>query len=184
MVVIGLTGRRGCGKDTAARFMQEDYGFEVLDFTRDVLAPILVNQGRPATRENLIDIAMAGRRRSHNGVWAEKLSVLIKRRTGKDFVISGIRFAEEVNVFRERFKDGFRLVAIVCEDRPRHERVVRRGTKGEAGITFDEFMETEGKETEMAINGTMRLADFVIDNNGSLKALREEVARLVKVLKR
>ena len=113
MVIVGLTGKRGCGKDTLARHLRERHGFETLDFTQDVLSPILVNRGLPVTRQNLIDVAMAGRKRSHDGIWAEKLSVLIKRRPNKDFVISGVRFVEEVKVFRQNFHRDFRLIAIV-----------------------------------------------------------------------
>ncbi len=183
MAIIGFTGKRGCGKDTASKWLESRYGFRMLDFTKDVLAPILVNQGRHVTRENLIEIAMDGRKRTHNGVWAEKLSVIMKRNSVKDFVISGIRFAEEVHVFRVNFRDDFRLVAIVCDDMSRFERVRKRGTKGEGDMSFDQFIEIEGRATESVISGTMGLADVVIDNNGTIKDLQDEIDRLAKILK-
>jgi dephospho-CoA kinase len=183
-MIIGLTGKRGCGKDTIAKRLGEKYKFVSLDFTKDVLAPLLVNQGKAVTRENLIETAMAGRRKSHNGVWAEKLSIIIKRNSGKDFVISGIRFREEVEVFNNNFLDAFKLVAVVCEDRNRYGRVRKRGTKGEAGLTFKEFMEVEEKDTERVISGTMEVADFAMDNNGTLDDLHGEIDKLVKILKR
>ena len=183
MAIIGFTGKRGCGKDTASNYLESRYGFRMLDFTRDVLAPILVNQGRPVTRENLIEIAMDGRKKSHDGVWAEKLSVIIKRNSVKDFVISGIRFAKEVEVFRANFKEDFILAAIVCDDMNRYERVRKRGTKGEGELSFEEFLKIEKKATEKVIAGTMSIADFVLDNNGTVGDLKDEVDRLAKILK-
>jgi dephospho-CoA kinase len=183
MAVIGITGKKGCGKDTAARRLQDRHAFEMLDFTKDVLAPILVKRGMPVTRENLIGIAMQGREKSHNGVWAEKISAIIRMRPGRDFVISGVRFREEVEVFKRSLKDDFRLVGIVCDDEVRYSRVKKRGTKGEADISFGEFMEMESRPTERVIPDTMSIADFVIDNNGSLDDLYAAIAGLVKILK-
>ncbi|MBN2330779.1 MAG: AAA family ATPase [Candidatus Aenigmarchaeota archaeon] len=183
MAIIGFTGKRGSGKDTASKFLETMYGFRMLDFTRDVLAPILANRGLPVTRENLIDIAMDGRKKSHNGVWADKLSVIIKRNSVHDFVISGIRFPEEVGVFRRNFGEGFRLVAIVCDDRHRYERVMKRGTKGEAGLSFDGFLQIEKRPTERVIAETMGIADFVIGNNGTIQDLYDGVSGILKILK-
>jgi len=70
-------------------------------------------------------------------------------------VISGIRFREEVEVFKKEFGGSFFLVAIVCDERLRYERVVRRERKGEASISFDEFRGVESKPTERVIGDTM-----------------------------
>ena len=183
MAIIGFTGKRGCGKDTASNYLESRFGFRMLDFTKDILAPILVNQGRSVTRENLIETAMDGRKKSHNGVWADKLSAIIKRNSVKDFVISGIRFVEEVEVFRSNFKDDFKLAAIVCDDTNRYERVRKRGTKGESDLSFEGFLEIEKRATEKVIAGTMGIADFVLDNNGTIKDLHDEVGRLINILK-
>lgn len=184
MIVVGFTGKRGCGKDTASGYLEDKHGFVMLDFTRDVLAPILVKQGKPVTRENLIDTGMEGRRKNHNGIWADKLSEIIKQGKGKNFVISGIRFREEVAVFRKNFPGLFKLVAIMCDERTRYERVKRRSTKGEAGISFEKFRETEKRPTERVIAETMKTADFSIDNNDGLDDLYSELESLMEVLKR
>jgi dephospho-CoA kinase len=182
-MIIGLTGKRGTGKDTIANYLAEKHGFSTMDFTRDVLAPILQQQGREVTRDNLIDLAMEGRKKAHNGVWAEKLSVLIRTRGPGEYAISGVRFPEEVQAFKRYFGDDFILIAVVCGDRQRYERCKKRGTKGEGDMTFEQYMEREKKPTEAAITKTMQLADYAIDNNGTPEQLFEEVDRIVKLLK-
>jgi len=183
VTVIGFTGRRGCGKDTAAAYLEERHGFRMLDFTRDVLAPELVRDRVPVTRENLIRLAMDGRKKANDGIWAEKLADIIGRGGPGSFVISGIRFRDEARVFRERFGPGFSLVAILCPDQQRYERVIRRGTKGEGSLSFAEFMAVEERPTEMAIGMAMEDADFLIDNGGTRGELQSALDRLVKVIK-
>ncbi len=180
-MIIGLTGKRGTGKDTVASYLMEKHGFNTLDFTRDVLAPELEKQGKPVTRDSLIELAMEGRRKAHNGIWAEKLCGIIK--DGRDYTISGVRFAEEVEVFRKRFGKEFVLISLVADDRARYERCRIRGTKGEGGMSFGQFMSREKKPTETAIIRTMKLADFTLDNNGTPEQLFSEVDKAVKLLK-
>jgi len=180
-MIIGLTGKRGTGKDTIANYLVEKMGFIMLDFTRDVLAPILEKQGKPVTRDNLIDLAMDGRRKAHNGIWAEKLCGTIKG--NEDYTISGVRFVEEVEVFKKRFGDHFLLVSVVADDNTRYERCRKRGTKGEGDMSFEEYMEREKKPTEVAILKTMEMADYTVDNNSTHEHLFEEVDRIVKLLK-
>lgn len=183
-MIIGFTGKRGCGKDTAAERLVSRHGFRALDFTRNVLAPILKGQGREITRDNLINLAMEGRRNAHNGVWAEKLCDVMHVMNRGDFTISGVRFPEEVEAFRKEFGSEFVLVSIVCADRIRYERSMKRGTKGEKDLTFETYMKTEEKPTEKVVSETVALADYAIDNNGTLEELYSEVDEILRLIKR
>lgn len=180
-MIIGLTGKRGTGKDTIANYLVEKHGFRMLDFTRDVLAPILEKEGKPVTRDNLIELAMEGRKKAHNGIWAEKLCDVIK--DNEDYTISGIRFVEEVEVFKKRFGYDFVLFSVVADDNTRYERCRKRGTKGEGEMSFGQYMEREKRPTEVAILRTLELADYAIDNNGTPEQLFQEVGRIIKLLK-
>ncbi len=182
-MIIGFTGKRGCGKDTAAGRLVDAHGFCMLDFTKDVLAPILRKEGREVTRENLISLAMDGRKQGDDGFWAKKLCATIRKNKGCNYTISGIRYNEEAEAFRREFPERFVLVSMVCEDRMRYERSMKRGTKGEKGMTFEDYMKTEEKPTERAILETMDKADFAIDNNGTIEELFAEVDKLVSLIK-
>jgi len=60
---------------------------------------------------------------------------------------------------------------------------MKRGTKGEKNMSFGQYMETEKKPTETAILRTVKLADFALDNNGTINELHKEVDSMVKLLK-
>lgn len=182
-LVIGLTGLRGSGKDTVAECMRKKHGFFSLDFTRDVLGPILEKEGRAVTRENLIFLAMAGRKKHGNGVWAGKIADLAGKREHK-FTISGIRFVEEVEEFRRRFGNDFILVAVACAEKKRYERLRSRGTKGEGSMSYERFLELERAPTEAALKKTIPMADFIIDNSGPAGNLPGRVEKLLKTMMR
>jgi dephospho-CoA kinase len=210
-MIIGFTGKRGCGKDTAAERLVQNHGFFALDFTRDVLSPILREKKMEITRDNLINLAMDGRKKNGNGMWAEKLCAVIRGmkrpfsvRAGKsakpsgnpevggkpeigadtmDFTISGVRFPEEAAVFRKEFGADFVLVSIACGDMLRYERCVKRGTKGEAGLSFEEFMKIEERPTERAVIDTMNLSDYALDNSGTRAEFFERIDDLIALIK-
>jgi dephospho-CoA kinase len=182
-MIIGFTGKRGCGKDTAADRLVLNHGFFALDFTRDVLSPILRERKMEITRDNLIELAMEGRKKNGNGMWAEKLCLVIHSMKREDFTISGVRFPEEAKIFRKQFGKDFVLVSIACGDRLRYERCVKRGIKGEGGLSFEEFMKIEDRPTERAVVDTMSLSDYALDNSGTRTEFFARIDDLVALIK-
>jgi dephospho-CoA kinase len=179
-LVIGIAGRRGSGKDTAAGCLCERHGFISIDFSRDILTPVLRAEGRPVTRESLTRLAMAGRAEAGNGVWAERLSAAANGSGAGRIVISGIRFAEEVRVFRKKFGRGFTLTAVICDDKIRFERLKSRGTMGEGGMTYERFLALERAAPEKAVQKTIRMADYILDNSGTRHGLCRQVEAMFK----
>ena len=171
LLVLGLTGKRGSGKDTVANYLKEKYGFNVLTYTKDVLGPILKKHGKKIERNNLIDLALELRKEHGKDI----LTKMIADKVGKDgmWAISGVRYPEEHEHFSNVFGEKYKLINIVCSIDERYNRVVRRGTKGEGKMTLEEFKQIETRETEAMINKTVKLADFTINNNGAFVDLKE-----------
>ena len=180
-LVLGITGKRGCGKDTVAHHLREKYGFNVLIYTDHVLAPLLEAQGKQVTRDNLINLATDLRKQDGPAALTEMIS---ERITSEGFwCISGVRLPEEVDFLRGFYGQNFKLMNVNCSDEKRYERLKSRGTKGEANITFEQFQETDKKVTEAPINETMKLADFEVDNDKEKKHLNEQLDRIMDEIK-
>ncbi|NOX71122.1 MAG: AAA family ATPase [Candidatus Micrarchaeota archaeon] len=178
MVLIAITGRRGSGKDTFADFMRDNYGFKTLDFSTDAINPILTELGLEITRKNLIDVATKTREREGIDFFAHIISDKIEE--GSNYCVSGMRFVEELDYMKKRFGGNFILVALICDERNRYERIKKRGDRGEGDMTFDEFMEIEEKVTEKAIENLISRADYFIDNNGAIEDFYRNIATFAK----
>jgi dephospho-CoA kinase len=181
MVVMVLTGKRGCGKDTFAELMKEKYGFMTLDFSRDSINPVLEERGLPITRDNLINTAMDMRSKDGTDVFARILCEKIH--TDRNYCISGMRFAEEFECMKKKFGKSLILVAIMCSPALRHERIKLRGDKGEGNMTFSDFMKVDERPTEKAIDELIGLADFFIDNNSTKTEFEKSIKAFAKEVK-
>lgn len=176
MLVIGITGPRASGKNLAAEWLGKTYGCRVLDYTEDVLAPLLQKEGKAVTRENLSALSTGLRERQGNDV----LTRMLAQRIGAGrYVISGIRFPEEVAYLRQRFGRHFLLVAVSASARNRYERAKKRGTRGEGSLSEQAFRTMDRLPTERRIRAVMREAAVSLTNNGSAAAfLRRLDARI------
>ena len=178
MLVLGLIGKRACGKNIFAEHLRDKYRFKLLDYTKDVLGPLLRKQGKPVVRENMTDLAMSLRKRYNEDILTRRLCKRIKGK--QSVVISGIRFPAETAYLHRNFKDMFKLIAIEADPRFRYERAKKRGIKGEKWLSFKEFMKLESLPTERVIPRTMESADFVIANNKTPRNLYKKIDSLME----
>lgn len=179
-LVLGITGKRGSGKDTAALHLRDKYGFHVLTYTDHVLAPILEKERKAVTRNNLMNLALEMRKSKGKHILTELICEKIE--SNGFWAVSGVRYPEEYEYFKKNFGGNFKLINMECDAEKRYERVRKRGTKGESDITFREFMEIENKETEKVINKTIKLAEFSVTNNGTIGELQERLDKLAEKL--
>ncbi|RLJ09506.1 MAG: hypothetical protein DRP15_03540 [Candidatus Aenigmatarchaeota archaeon] len=172
-MIIGITGKRLSGKNTIAEYLKLKYGFEVLDFTRHVLAPLLKKEKKPITRENLVELAMNLRSEKGTDILVKMLCDKIK--PSKNYVIAGVRFREEVDYLRKKFGKEFILISVDAKPKIRYQRALQRSDKGEGSLSFNRFFRAERLPTEAVIPQTMKLADFSIENNSTKTELYKKI---------
>ncbi len=177
-VVLGITGKRGSGKDTAAGYLQKRYGFNVLVYTDHVLAPMLRLQKKKVTRENLIKLATELRKQYGKDALTRMICERITRK--EPWCISGVRLPEEVAYLRSFYGEAFTLLDVECEPEKRYERLKSRGTKGEKGMSYRKFLEIDRKATERPIKKSAGMADHVVDNSGQMEDLERQLDDLMK----
>ena len=153
---------------------------------RDYLVKLILKEGHEPTRDAMVE--MANRLRKENGP-----SFLVEelfgkaRKTGKNCVIESIRTEGEITALRATGK--FTLIAVDADKKLRYERVVERKS-GTDSISYNKFVKDEELEmtstdpTKQNLKRCMELADYTIQNNSTIEALDEKVAKIVNEIEK
>ena len=171
--IIGLIGGIASGKTVVADYLVKEKGASYYRFS-DVLRDVLKRLHKPDTRENLQDLGLALRKSFGDGLLAGVLREDILADGAELIVVDGIRYQDEFDMVKGL---GGRVVYVTSPEKARFERVLRRGTRGEAKITFEEFRKCEERETERMIDALGKKADIVIENTGTMDELRRKIER-------
>jgi dephospho-CoA kinase len=147
--IIGLVGRQGSGKGTAAKILAEKYGAQLFRFSA-ILGDVLDRVAVERTRDNMIKISEALRATFGEDVLAYAIEKDAINSTSDIVVIDGIRRIEDIAALEPL--PQFKLVEISAPAKVRYDRMTHRGEKsGENEMTWDEFAEQEQAPTELSI---------------------------------
>jgi len=170
-VIIGLTGLAGSGKDAAANFLSEKYGYKLLVFS-DILVEEAKKRGTEPTKMNLSILGDELRTETGNAVLAKK--ILEKIDPEKNYVLSGFRSPEEVYAIQNEVLD-FYLVYIDADKATRFKR-----RRPEDPRTEKEFFARDERDvSNKGLGRVIEMADFTIANNGTLQELEKKVEELL-----
>ena len=173
--LIGLTGTNGEGKgEVAAYYAKKGYTyFSLSDLIREELRKI----GKKESRNSLIKMGNQLREKYGPDILAKRI---MKKVTGKA-IIDSIRNPKEI-VYLKKQKD-FILLAVDAPPELRYERVKKRGRE-ESASTLQEFIKKEVEEMTknkkaQQLQGCIKMADVLINNDGSLEDLNKKLERLL-----
>lgn len=172
-MIIGVTGPIAVGKGVVVRYLN-DKGFESLSLS-DVLREECRNQNLELTRENLQNMGEDLRKRFGKGVLAER----ILHKITKNSLVESIRKPEEVYVLKNA--PQFYLIGINAPLKLRYERMVKRARE-EDKPSYENFLDVSKNAAEQEIEGCVRMADFVIENEGSIEELNKKIDDIISVL--
>jgi dephospho-CoA kinase len=102
----------------------------------------------------------------------------IERDRAEILVIDGIRYWNEVELLRS-FENNV-LIFVTAPSEIRYNRCTKRGEKGEARITYEEFLKAEERETERRIDEIGKKADYILENTGTKEELIGKVEEIIK----
>lgn len=180
-MILGLTGRNGSGKGTVAEILIK-LGFTYHSLS-DAIRDELRKQGGEITRERLIVMGRTLREDGGPSVLADLTLQKIKK--DENAVVDSIRNPFEVKVLKKR-KD-FYLLQVVADQRVRFERCKARGRENEA-TDFAEFVRLEKLELTsqnpagQQLIETEKLADFLVENSGTVADLEQKLKTILKNL--
>jgi dephospho-CoA kinase len=181
VIVIGVIGKPGSGKDTVTDYLTKKYKGKVIKFA-DPLNEMLHVFVDHVSREDQQWLSFQMRKRFGQDIFAK---VLRKRILSGDslIILNGIRFWENIE-FLKSFKNNYSLF-IDVNPKTRWKRVFGRKEKKDDKVSFKKFQELDNVETEDTINAIGQKADFIINNEGDSKTLLRTIdAIMQKILKK
>jgi len=179
MKAIGAVGDIGSGKDEVLKYLRDRYGVPYIS-TGDIVRQMAQEEGVEGTRENLEAISKRCFAEMGRGCFVRMAAQETVKRGWKVAGISGVRSPDDVAAMKEMFGSSFILVRVDINDPEiRFERVRLRGERRDP-LTWEAFREQDrNEELEFQISKTKALADFSLDNSGTLEALRRQIDKLV-----
>lgn len=178
-VVIGLIGEKGAGKGTVSDYLLTKYG-AVHYGTSKILRRTLEDLHVPVTRDNLVKLALVLKEGYGSSIIIDSL-IHDMEKNGSDIIIAdGIRMHGDVEPFIKKYGENFFLVYVTADLKLRYARTKARKEKdGEDKTTLEEFLEEEGKLTEVSIHEIGKLANFKLNNDGTSEELERQIEEMM-----
>ena len=180
--IIGIVGMPASGKTTVAKRWEEKKGFRI--HSGDFLLNYLKRIGVKPSEETSVMASLY--------MWVEYGDIPVfnwivrqisKYKNKKFYIIDSLRTVEEARLFKRRYSDRFKLVAVVTSPENRFERFMKRARFKETSKL--EFRLRDREELRMGVGDLVATADYFIESSGSMADLKRKAdSLLVKILKK
>jgi dephospho-CoA kinase len=139
-----------------------------------------VRDGRP--RSEIGPFADTERSKNGKEIWARRLADRVDAGgLPRLMVIEGVRSRFEVDMFRERWGDSFRIMAVHASPGTRLRRLLVRGRPDDPRDQSS-FDERDRRELAWGIGEVIALADIVLLNEGTIEDLRDKARDILTIL--
>lgn len=181
MKIIATAGMPGCGKGEFLEYLKKK-GIPSL-VMREAVQKEMEAKGIEVNNKNLREYATELRARKGIDIVAKMCLPLIKElpKKNKMILVDGIRGYDEVKLFKKELTEDFILIAIFASPKVRFERLTNRGEHWDMK-TWEEFEWRDEVELGWGLGNAIALADYVIDNSGSLEELHKKIDELLKII--
>jgi len=186
-MLIGVVGLNGSGKDTVAKYLAKKHGFSHEDFGQEIRDELKRLGKNPLDRKEMISLANERRKKFGNNYWA--LCLLKGHKVSRNLVLTSLRNPAEVAEIKSR---GGIIVEIFANEAVRFKRTVERvklNPKAHGDVkSFEEFKAKEKSElknpdpSKQQLLECVSLAEYRLNNNGSVEELGKEIDALLKKL--
>lgn len=190
-LVIGLVGEKGSGKQTFVNFFKEiatspsapqnDIVVRQVRFS-DILAQTLLLWDIPITRSNLQQLSLSMDKTFGSKSLAHAARFNVANEDADVVIFDGIRGKEQFKMIKAYPKSL--IIYVTAEQNLRYQRLNKRSEKvGEAGLSYEQFMQEEKVKTETQVPKIGKKADFKIENNGTLNEFKAKIKAFMSSIK-
>ncbi len=173
---VGLSGRIGSGKTVVSKHLQDEYGAIEHRFS-NILEDVLKRLYIPIERETLQRLGKTIRIELGHDVLVKAMRGDLEKETADVVIVDGVRYKNEVSMLKG-LKNSV-LIFLSAPPEMRYERVVKRGTRGEASISFEEFTKNEKAATEKELEVVEQKVDYILENTGTIEDMLQKVDELM-----
>lgn len=171
MIIIGLSGTNGSGKDTVGHLFAEAHGFLFADATQ-MLGDELTQRGLSHERENKAALSAEWRRQYGMAAIVDKAVESFKKGNYKGLIVGSLRHPGEADRVHEF---GGTVIWVDADPEVRYARITKNSRgRVEDQKTFEEFLAEQEREMHptgdaatLNIAAVKERADIFLDNNGN-----------------
>lgn len=180
---IGLTGCMGSGKGEVARCF-EQFHFHYISLSDIVREEI--RQRTDISRSQMQDIGNKLREEGGPAILARRVIRKIKSSLGKKWIIDGIRNPAEVLELKKLCP--FHLIGVSADTAVILKRIDSR-KRGTDRINISKLKKTIEREwgagepeNGQQVGKCMKMADYTLENNGSLEELKKKCRKILSII--
>ncbi|MBI4173328.1 MAG: AAA family ATPase [Candidatus Aenigmarchaeota archaeon] len=180
MKIIGLVGLVGSGKDTAAAYLKEQYGYRMVSMG-DIVRDLATQLGRSHNRDDLQRTQKEYRDKYGDEYFG---GMVVKKITASGWdkvVINGLRIPADVAVPKRGFGKDMTVIYIDVPAAVRFERMKSRKRIGDPE-TLEEFERQENNELKLFnFDGVLAYVDYKLSNSGTLPELQTRIDEFIRL---
>ena len=173
MIIIGILGFIGAGKDTVADYLVEKFGFHKLTMS-DIIKEEMKRLGVEPNRTSMQDLSVKYKAEHGKGVWARKSVEFSRQKGWERVVIVGLRDNQEVSELKKA--EEFVLLFVDADLDIRLKRLAARGSEKDTK-SRQELISQEKRELELfdLLRDYKKYYDYKVTNNSTHVDLWREI---------
>lgn len=182
-MIIGITGTNGAGKGAVVDYLVSQKGFKHFS-VRAFLVEEVKRRGLEVTRTSIMNTA--NDLRAQHGATFIAEEFLKNTDPAEDTILESVREVPSVALIHEH---GGIVVAVDADAQLRYERIQKRASETDR-VDFETFMNEDQREysntdpSKQNVMGVFALADYKIENNGTLQELHTQIDAVLATAKK